>query len=109
MKLNAGYRSVLRIRSLIEKLARYSINRAHFWAGSRFFVTQLLEIVLEYVDNLIWLQLALNSWRHSIDESIKTLSQLDVLFNLFRSFADEVLSVVSGARINTAIIVCLRL
>jgi len=109
MELDAGNGAVLWVRSLIEKLARHCINWVHFRAGSRLFVSQLLEVILEYVDDLIWLQLTFNSWRHSINEGIETLVQLGVLPNLFSSFSNEVLGVVSGARVYTTVIVCLSL
>ena len=109
MELDAGDGAVLWVRSLIEKLARHCINWVHFWAGSRLFVSQLLEVILEYVYDLIWLQLTFNSWRHSINKVIKTLVQLGVLPDLFSSFAYEVLGIVSWARVNTTVIVCLSL
>jgi len=74
VKLDAGDSAVLRVGGLVEELAWHCVNSVNFGARSRLLVSQLLEIVLEDVDDLIRLQLALNSWRHTVDEGIETLA-----------------------------------
>lgn len=70
MELNVRNRSVLRVASLIKELARDGVGGADFGATGRNIITKLLEVVLEHIDDLIRLELALNAWRYAINKDI---------------------------------------
>ena len=70
MELNVRNRSVLRVASLIKELARDGVGGADLGATGRNIITKLLEVVLEHIDDLIRLELALNAWRYAINKDI---------------------------------------
>ena len=72
-------------------------------------VTQLFKVVLEDINDFIGLQLALNSRRHSIDESIQAFPQLSVIFKRLSCLSVEVLRVIRCRGINASIVVSLSL
>mmetsp|Transcript_47835 Transcript_47835/g.63237 ORF Transcript_47835/g.63237 Transcript_47835/m.63237 type:complete len:261 (-) Transcript_47835:19-801(-) len=109
MELDASNGSVFRIARLVEELARHGVNGAHFGATGRIVVAKLLKVVLEDVNDFIRLELALNTWRNAVDESIELLGQLVVVAQGFSRLPNEVLSVVRSDSVHTSVVVGLRL
>ena len=109
MELDACDCSELRVGGLVVELAGHGIYSVNIRAFGGFIITEHLKIVLKHIDDLIGLELALNSRSHSIDESIKSFSKLCIILQSFCRLPDEILSVICTARIHTSVIICLCL
>ena len=94
---------------MIEELAGNCVHRTDFGATSRIIISQLLEIILEHINDFVGLKLALNARRHAVDEIVKLLSKLFIIAKRIGSLTNEILSVIAGDRIDTSIIIGLRL
>ena len=90
-------------------MAGNGVDGVDLGASTCLFVSKLLEIVLEDVDNFIGLQLTLNSRRHSVNEAIEALAQLHIVLQGLGSLSDEVLSIIVGDSVDGSVEVRLRL
>ncbi len=109
MELNTGYSSVLRAWGLLLELARHGIDGADFGTSSGILIAQLFKVILEHIDDFIWLELLLNSGSDAIDECIEAFREFGIIFDVLCSLANKILSIVCCNGVDTTIVVGLRL
>ena len=109
MELDARDYSEFRVGGLIIELARYSNLRLNTCAYSVYTTAKHLEIILKDINDFVRLQLALNSWSHSINEGIKSFTKFGVILKGLCRLSNEILSIVRTCCIDHSIVVCLCL
>ena len=109
MELDARDYSEFRVGGLIIILARHSNLHVNTSDHSALIIAKHLEIILKDIDNFVRLELALNSWSHSINEGIKSFSKFRVILQGLCRLLDEILSIINTACIDHSVIVCLCL
>ena len=109
MELDTGYGSEFGTWGLIEELAWDGIDSADFGTSSGILIAQLFKVILEHIDDFVWLELLLNSGSDAIDKCIEAFREFGIIFEGLCSRANEILSIVCCNRVDTTIVVGLRL
>ena len=109
MELDACNCSEFRVRCLVEELAGNSIGCVLVCSTCSDIIAELVKIVLENIDDFVRLKLALNSCRNSVDEGIKFLAKLGVVFQRLSRLANEILGIVRCDSVDRSVVVGLSL
>lgn len=91
-------------KALLVELTAAQVDLGNFLRIASLFITEHLEIVLENIDKLIWLERLFNAVRGAVDELIHFGVHIA---RLLSDLIDEVLMVVLAAVVHWAIEVCL--